>query len=95
MATTCTFKCFRRKAGRGHGLLLTEISGTISLADVTVAVAPQVSGGAATMTTATVTADVQNMIYVDSTAATTAGIDPGSYTKISSATYRKHRALDV
>ena len=76
MATTVTFYCYQRKANSAK---VTEVSGTLSLNDVSVNTTTTVSSGAATWNTATVTADKQTQIYVTAANATTAGIDEGWY----------------
>ena len=95
MATTCTFTCYRKPIGKAGGLLVTAISGTQSLNDVTVKTTTTVSSGAATWNTASVTADLQQAIYVNATDAATAGIDAGWYIKTGASTFTKRHVVSV
>jgi hypothetical protein len=95
MATTVTFKCYRKRIGQAAGLLHTEITGTLSLNDVSVKTTTTVTSGAATWNTATVTADLQQAIAVNSTDAATAGIDAGWYYKTGASTFTKRHVVSV
>lgn len=81
MATTCTFKCQRGAGGYGY-----EVSGTLSLNDVVINSVPNATGS---WSTASVTADLQQRIYVSAANAATAGVDEGWYQKVGDATFRK------
>jgi hypothetical protein len=84
MATSCTFKCTQVNRS---GASVTDLSGTISVTDlVVVNTSPNSTGG---WNTATVNGNLQQIYYVDATAAATAGVDEGWYNKIADTTFRK------
>jgi hypothetical protein len=84
MATNVTFKAHTQGPAGQTG----EVSGTLSLNDVSVNTSPNANGG---WNTATVTADKQQRIYVGATDAATAGIPQGWYENAGDHFRRQHR----
>ena len=82
MATTCTYKSYGTSV---TGLAVSEVSGTISQADMSFL---NISNPMAP-TAGTVTADKIRTHLISDAAAATAGIPPGQYERVGSATYKK------
>lgn len=82
MATNCVFKYY----GSGPDGRGSELSATISLADVTVNTTPTATGS---WNTAVVTADLQRQILITPALAASAGIPTGWYQKVGPTEFRQ------